>query len=268
MQDNENIGFFDTHCHLTDKLYSEMSVSEILRESRKSNVSKFISVGVSYSDSLKALNLATTHSNVYCSIGIHPNVVAQNKFLTPKIIDDIRNRINIKKFIAIGETGLDYYRTTDINKQKNQRTELIKHIELSIELNRPLIIHIRGKQNAHDDLITILKQYPNSKGLIHCFNTNVNNLKKYLDLGFYISIGGIITFDNAPELKKIIPLIPLDKLLLETDAPYLCPSPNRGKLNFPKYISFVAKIIAKYRNLSINDVAKITFSNAQRLFNL
>ena len=207
------------------------------------------------------LGIAEQYQNVFASVGIHPSNVT-------KLIEykDLINLANHPKVIGLGETGLDYHYNKDKEQQKLQRKSFEEHIKASCKNNLPVIIHTR---DAEDDTFNIISDYKKSydfPGLIHCFTSSESFAKKMLDLGVYISISGIVTFKNAVDLQSITKFIPLDKLLIETDSPYLAPIPKRGKTNEPSYVKYVAEFIAELKKISFEKCANQTTENFFNLF--
>lgn len=274
----------DTHCHLNFKAFKD-DAEKIIEKTLKHNI-WMISVGSMYLTSLRAIKLAQNYKEgVYAAVALHPiHLKARNikdeldlneiekfefeEFDYQKYLEMAKNG----KVVAIGETGLDYYRIKEnINETKNLQKEVfIKHIKLAKELKKPLIIHCR---EAHNDLYQILelefKDFQikeKGNGVIHCFSGNYEQAMKYLDLGFLISFTGIITFSN--DYDEIIKKLPLDKIMIETDAPYLTPIPFRGKRNEPIYVKYVAQKIAEIKNLDFKKVAEETTINARLIFNI
>ena len=217
-----------------------------------------ICVGVDLASSKQAIEMAAHYDNVWASVGLHPNESVDFDTETYRLL------ALDPKVVAIGEVGLDYYLTTDPSMQKAQKMRFEKQITLAIETKKPLIIHCRS---AHKDMIDLLF-HPRyklfSKGVIHSFTGTWNDARHYLELGFYIGLNGIITFTD--QYNETISNTPLDRILLETDAPYLSPEPHRGKRNEPSYVTYVANQIAKIKNISVDEVAHFTTENAKRLF--
>ena len=249
--------YIDNHCHIFSEYYDD--IEKTINESFEKNVNILILSGCSKKDIIEGLDLIRKHKNVFMTIGFHPdevdNVNEDDINWLEKLIKDNN------KIIGIGEIGLDYYWVKD-NKEK--QIELFeKQLKLAEKLNVPVVIHTR---DATDDTLKILKKYK-LKGIIHCFTGSIETAKEYIKLGFNIGIGGVITFKNT-NLKDTIKEIPIDKITLETDSPYLTPTPHRGEQNSPKYIPIIAEEIAKQKELSTKDVEKITTSNSISLFDL
>lgn len=246
----------DTHCHLYFKdLINRLD--EVLENARTNDVLKMIIVGINGASNKIAIDLAKEH-NLYASIGIHPSDVDDADF------NEVLLYKNENRVVAIGETGIDlYWRQDNLERQEEM---FIKHIELAIELDLPLIIHMR---DSFENIYNILVHYKGRvRGVFHCFTLGVEEAKKIIDLGFYLGIGGVLTFKNAKELQEAVTKVPVDKLILETDAPYLAPHPFRGKINEPAYTKYVAIKLGELLNLSYEEIKKITTNNTKRLFRL
>lgn len=249
----------DTHCHPQFPQY-DADREEIIRRALDNNI-RMICVGTDLEKSKEAIDLAQKYDLIWASVGLHPNDVIYDLRIT-----NYEELIKLEKVVAIGEIGLDYYRTKELEKQKLQKEVLKKFLELAAKLNKPVIIHCR---DAHNDMISILKSYIlslKSVGVIHSFTGTREEAKKYIDLGFYIGFNGIITF--ARQYDEVVINIPLDRILVETDAPYLTPEPYRGKRSEPSYVKFVAEKIAELRKISIEEVAEQTTQNTKTLFKL
>lgn len=248
--------FIDTHCHLSKDDYEDLD--KVIKDAEDNNVKYLIVSGFDRKSIKETVEIANTYENVYLSLGYHPS---EADITTEEDLNNLEEIIKSnKKVLAVGEIGLDYHWVKD-NKEK-QINLFKKQIELAKKYNLPLVIHSR---DAFQDTYDILKE-ANYKGVIHCFSGNKENAKMYTDIGFYLGIGGVITFKNA-NLKETILDIPRDKILLETDAPYLAPTPHRGEKNESKYIPIIAQEIANLLNISIEDVANITTQNASKMFN-
>lgn len=246
----------DTHAHLTEgKLYNNLE--KILNSAKESGVSKIICVGMNKDANEKVIEIINKHQEVYGSVGIHPNEVTKNELDLNLLAEQTKN----DKIIAIGEIGIDLYRNKDtINIQK---TYFIEQIKLAITLDLPVIIHSR---NSADVIYEILKDYPDVKGVMHCYSEHKELVNKFVDLGFYIGVGGIITFKNAHEVRDIIKKVPLNRLLIETDSPYLAPDPYRGKPNEPAFVKHTLLKLAELTNIEPEELIKITRNNTYGLF--
>lgn len=253
----------DTHCHLDDDRYKD-DLDEVINRAVKSGVEIFI-IPAGDPDTLKrAIEISESHANVYFAVGTHPyDAIKYNR-------DFIEDFISHPKCVAVGECGLDYYRLpddkNDIEKEKKiQKEVFIDQIELANKYHKPLIVHIR---DASHDSLEILEQYAGEQGgVLHCYNAD-HELLKLAKHNFYFGIGGVLTFANARKLLEVYPRIPLDKLLIETDAPYLTPHPHRGQRNEPSYCTYIAQKMAELSDTSNDEISDITTQNAKRLFGI
>lgn len=249
--------FFDSHAHYNDEKFNQ-DKDNVLKEIYNQNITRLVCAGYNYQSSVSAIEISKENDWIYTTIGISPNDVEDLAK-----VDSLEELLKEKKIVAIGEIGLDYY----WNKENKdiQKELFIKQIELANKYNLPIVIHTR---DAAIDTIDILKNHPcNKKGVFHCCPLNQELIKEGLKLGFYISFSGNITFKNAKS-DACIELVPLDRILIETDSPYLAPEPLRGTRNDSRNVKLVAQKIASVRNLSLEEVAKITYDNANRIFNL
>lgn len=248
----------DSHCHL-DQL--TISVTDALANAKQQAVNYFLNVCIDLEHFPDVLAIAEQYDNVFAIVGLHPN----EQVATEPTIEELLTLASHNKVIGIGETGLDYYRSEGDVQWQQERFR--RHIAVAKKLKKPLIIHSR---QARQDTIEILKQENASEigGVMHCFTEDWDMAKKAIDLNFYISFSGIVTFKNAVELNEVAKKIPLDYMLVETDAPYLAPVPFRGKPNEPAYVRYVAEHIAKLREISFEEVAKKTTENFLKLFEL
>ncbi len=253
-------GIFDTHCHLMSHEYENEETSAIIADAKISGVSWLNNVGYDLDSSQAAVRHAMQYDNVFATIGFHPTDVAKYEF---SYLDKLDQLLNSDKVIAVGEIGLDYfYKTVSPDLQKHW---FIKQIELAKQHNLPLTIHCR---DAYEDCYEILKEQKITQGLMHCYNGTIQMAQKFLDLGFYLSFAGNITFKNAQELREVAKMAPLNKILVETDAPYLTPDPYRGEKNYPKFIMYTVKKLAELKNMPVEEMILITNKNAHKLFNL
>jgi len=252
--------FVDSHCHLDfPELAAELP--SLLEAMAAARVTHALCISVTLPDWPAVHALALEHPNLYASIGVHPD----NPDAQEPSIDDLAERSARPKVVAIGETGLDYYRATgDLEWQRNRfRT----HIRAARRVAKPLVIHTRA---AAADTIDIMRDEGAAEagGVMHCFTESWDVARGALDLGFHISMSGIVTFRNAQQIKDVARRVPLDRLLIETDSPYLAPVPFRGKRNQPAYVPHVAAEIAKLRELPIEEVAAATTANFFKLFRI
>lgn len=252
----------DSHCHLDRLDFDKLgqTLEQTLQTARAKQVEHFLCVSVTLDQFPSMLEKIMPYDDVSASCGVHP--LNQEDKLDPQLLRELSQH---KKVVAIGETGLDYYYAQDTHAI--QQESFVEHIAVANELNKPLIIHTR---DAREDTINLMKAHnaQNCGGVLHCFTEDWDMAKKALDLGFYISISGIVTFKNAVELKDVVKQIPLDRLLIETDSPYLAPVPYRGKTNQPAYVQDVAYYIADLKGLSYKELANATTQNFYQLFNL
>lgn len=249
--------YIDTHCHL-DYLQEDTDLKPILHAANEAGVKLIHTISTRLDKSAKIKQIANEFSNVYCSIGVHPNESSEVAHLTQaQITDALINEVT-DKVISFGETGLDYY--YEHSDKATQQKSFHAHIDAAIQATLPLVIHTR---DAEEDTLSILRAYTKTSvtGIIHCFTGTPEMAKACLDLGYHISISGIVTFKNATVLQDIVKWAPLDRLLIETDAPWLAPIPYRGKTNLPAYVVHVAEKVAELKGLSVKDVATQTTQN-------
>jgi TatD DNase family protein len=249
----------DTHCHLEMDAFDN-DRDAVLQRARNAGIEAIVTVGSDCESIEKGIKLSQDYDFIYTSCGLHPHD-ARN--FSESIHHKFKEYVKNEKVVAIGETGLDYH--YDNSPRSDQREVFLKHIVLSQETGLPLIIHSR---EAEDDTIRILRDADVSRGVFHCFSGGVDMAEKVMALGFYISLAGPVTFKKASLLKEVARLIPDDYLLIETDAPYLAPLPHRGKRNEPSYLQHTVKHIAELRNVTYEDVARITTLNAKRAFGI
>tara|TARA_Y100000994_G_scaffold222946_1_gene203541 strand:- start:78 stop:854 length:777 start_codon:yes stop_codon:yes gene_type:complete len=250
----------DTHCHLDFKEFNE-DFNDVLLNAKTNNISGMQTICTKIDEFPKILDIAKKHSNIWCSVGTHPHNAESEKHISQ---DNIKNLCDNDKVIGIGETGLDYY--YENSNKEDQINSFLKHIEVAKITGMPLIIHAR---DADDDMIEILtKEYNKSPftGVIHCFTSSYKLAEAALSIGFYISFSGIITFKNADEIRNSCKKIPIERILVETDAPFLAPVPYRGKRNEPSYITETIKKVAEIKELTVEEVTNITTNNFFDLF--
>lgn len=251
--------FFDTHAHYNDEKFEE-DRDIIIKEVQENNIKYITVVGYNIESSIKAIKIANKYDNIYATVGISPNDLDSEINL-----EKIENLAQNKKVVAIGEIGLDYYWNKE-NKDL-QKDIFLKQIEIANKLELPISIHTR---EAVYDTLDILKNKIKVKnnGIFHCCPLNVELIKEAIKLGFYISFSGNVTFKNSKNADKCIETVPKEKLLIETDSPYMTPEPHRGKRNNSIYVKLVAQKIAEVKNMSLEDVAKITLENAKRIYKI
>lgn len=249
----------DSHCHLDqiDKELFPKGLETILANAREAEVKYLLCVCITLQDFPTILRIAKAHNWVSVTCGLHPN----EKIATEPQAEDLIYLANDEKVIGIGETGLDYYRSDgDLAWQQDR---FRAHIKAAKTLKKPLIVHTR---KAKEDTIRILKEENASEGVLHCFTEDWEMAKKALDLGFYVSFSGIVTFKNAGDLQSVAKKVPLDRMLIETDSPYLAPAPYRGKINQPAWVRLVAEFLADLRGIPMLELAEITTANFFSLF--
>lgn len=258
--------FFDSHAHYNDEKFNE-DRENLIEELYNNGVTKIVNAGYSIESSKKAMELATKYPQVYTTCGISPNDIdeyVENALNLKDKIKEIKQLATNNKVVAIGEIGLDYYWNKE-NKE-HQKEYFISQIQLANELNLPIVIHTR---EAIQDTLDILKQYmPKQRGVFHCCPLNRELVKEALKLDFYISFCGPVTFKNSKNADEIISIVPNNKMLIETDSPYLSPEPNRGKRNDSSNLIYIATKIAQVKNLPIEEIAKITYENTCELFKI
>jgi TatD DNase family protein len=249
----------DSHCHLDhEPLLGDLS--NVIKRSKEVGIKKLLTISTSYESFDRIKNIIQKDEMIYGTIGIHPHETTKNKITSDIIVKNITEN---EKIIGIGETGLDfYYNNSDKNDQINSFKE---HIEASIKTNSPLIIHSR---DAEVETFEILSEYKNQnlKILMHCFTGSKDFAKKLLTLNAFFSASGIITFKNSLELQETFKFLPLDRILIETDSPFLAPVPNRGKKNEPSFIDYTAQKLADIKNISKSEIANLTTNNFNKLF--
>jgi len=248
----------DSHAHLV----SLENLPEVLQRAQENNINKIVSISSDIPSTEATISLAEEYDYIFATTGVHPHSADQ---MSEEVLMGIDHFAENDKVVAIGETGLDYFY---MNSEKEvQIDSFTEHIRLGKKHNLPIIIHVR---NADQDMIEILtkESAADTPGVIHCFTGDYDTAKKYLDLGYYISFSGIVTYKRSEELREAAKKIPKDKILIETDSPYLAPVPHRGKPNEPSYVKHVAETISNVRGISFDEIAEITKANAERLFRI
>lgn len=249
----------DSHCHLTDEAFDDDRLF-ILNDLSNFGLRGIINPATNLTDSKMAIELAEKYDNFYAMAGIHPEEVDK---ISEKDLEELENLTQNEKVIAIGEIGLDYYWKDD-NKE-HQKEIFIHQLKLARKVEKPAVIHVR---DSKDDVIEILKDYQDLKIQIHCFSDDLETLEKYMEMGFYISIGGVVTFNNGTNEQNAARNVPIERLMLETDSPYLTPEPYRGLRNDPRRVVEVARTVADLRDMKIDKLAKKTYNNTKEFFNL
>lgn len=258
--------FVDSHCHLSFPELREQ-LPQIRQAMADGGVERALCICTTLEEFETVHGLAMAHDNFWCSVGVHPD---QEDVREPGL-NDLLARARLPRVVAIGETGLDYYRLGDrtVAQMQWQRDRFAVHIQAARCSGLPLVIHTRS---ASEDTLAILREsgrggeLPEATGVFHCFTETLEVARAALDLGFYISFSGILTFKNAQDLREVARLVPLDRLLIETDSPYLAPVPYRGKTNTPALVPWVARQVAQLRSLDEEEVGRISSANFDRLF--
>lgn len=256
-----NIVLFDTHVHLNVEHFDQ-DREEVIERAKEAGVEKMVVVGFDHETIPKAIALAEEYSFLYAAVGWHPVDAIE---FTEKELDWLEELVKHPKVVALGEMGLDYH--WDKSPKEIQAEVFRQQIRLAKKVEIPIIIHNR---EATEDILTILKEEHAEAvgGIMHCYNDSVDYVQTCLDLNFYISLGGPVTFKNAKLPKDVAKVVPLDRLLIETDCPFLAPHPNRGKRNEPAYVSLVAEKIAELRGVAVEEIEQATTENGKRLFRL
>ena len=248
----------DSHAHYDDEAFEE-DRDNLLQSMQSHGIEKIINVGANIKGSMVSIALSEQYPFIYAAVGVHPSDTEE---LDEEKIAWMKEVSEKEKVVAIGEIGLDYYWPEP--DREIQKKWFIRQMELAQEVNMPVIIHSR---DAAQDTIEILKQFP-ANGVIHCYSYTKESAKEFLKMGYYFGIGGVLTFKNARKLKEAVMEIPMDRILLETDSPYLAPEPNRGKRNSSLNIPYVVKELAQLKGISEEEVINITTENTKRLFHL
>lgn len=250
---------FDTHAHLNDERFDEDRAKLIM--SLKSNgVGACCEIGYDLESSKRAVSLAEKYDFIYAACGVHPH---DTQNLCEKDMESLKKLLENSKVVALGEIGLDYY--YDNSERDKQRKWFDRQLKLADEIKKPVVIHTR---DAMADTIDILKANPNNTGIIHCYSGSKESAKILLDMGYYISFAGPLTFKNASTALEVAKYVPCDRFLIETDSPYLAPVPYRGKRNCPVYVAEVAKKLAQIKEKSFEDIADLSFENAKRVYRI
>jgi TatD DNase family protein len=263
--------YVDTHCHIHDSEFAEkfdVPIDTIVNEAAKAGVEKLICVGTDQKSSLEAAEFCKQRQNCHFSVALHPHEAANNSLdrLKKKLLQIEKIIVdNPKKLVAIGECGLDYYYHKDKNIKIKQKTVLKLHIELAQKYGLPLIFHIR---DAFDDFFEIVDEYEDLTGVVHSFCSGVNELEGVTGRGFYVGLNGIMTFTKDDKQLEAAKLAPIEKIIIETDSPFLTPAPLRGTINQPKHVILITKFLSELRGDSQAFLAKQTTENAKKLFNL
>ena len=255
--------FVDTQCHLTmlDLTPYQGDLDQALAQARLAGVSKFMGISVDLDDHIQLSQIASRHADVGYTVGVHP--CEDEQTMARATTDYLVELAQSEKVWALGETGLDYYHSTDFIAAQKQC--FARHIQASKIVKKPVVVHTRS---AKHDTADIIKTEQSTHGILHCFTEDWETAKAVLDCGYYISFSGIISFKNAQDLRDVAKQVPLDRVLIATDSPYLAPVPYRGKTNEPKYVPYVAKALSDVYDKSVEEIGMITAQNFENLLNL
>jgi len=253
------IMFFDTHAHYCDKRFNA-DRDEILTGMPDAGISLILNSGSSLRSSIVSLELADKYSFIFASVGIHPH---DSKSMDDNTVSELEKLLLHPKAVAVGEIGLDYH--YDFSPRDVQKKRFREQLELARRLNYPVIIHER---EALNDTLDIIREFKDLCGVLHCFSGSLETAKIVLDLGWYLSFTGVITFKNTRRALEVIEKMPADRIMLETDCPYLSPEPKRGQRNSSLYLPFIAEKVAEVRNIPVQEVAELTTENGKRFFRL
>ena len=269
--------FIDSHCHLNvpkfatkkdekeseEEFLEKYSVDAIIQRAHEAGVKYMLAIGTELTDVEEIRNIADSHEYLFRSVGIHPQEAQKHcsHYTHDEIAKIIKEHSALPKTVAIGEIGLDYHFERESEPQQNELFHL--QMDLAKECGLPVVIHSR---DAANDTVDVLSEHAGARGVIHCFSGEMDFAKKSLDLGFYISVSGVVTFKNANELRESIKFVPLDRLFIETDSPFLAAAPFRGKINEPAFVTYVAKMVAKVKGVDVETIAETTSNNFFRLF--
>ena len=254
---------FETHAHYDDERFDEDRDS-LISHLLNSNICNIINVGATLKGVADSIGLAEKYPKVYAAAGVHPSEIAE---LNENTFSWLKEQAVHEKVVAVGEIGLDYYWDKELQVQKLQREWFARQMELARELQLPVIIHSR---DAAEDTMKVMKEVYAEEipGVVHCYSYSPEMAKEFIKMGYYIGVGGVVTFKNARKLKETVQQIPLERILLETDAPYMAPEPHRGKRNESSYLSYVAAQIAELKGTTTEEVERVTEENARKLFRI
>lgn len=263
--DDSSFPLVDTHCHLTWESF-DVDLDDVVRRMRAAAVTQAVVVATSPATARRARELCADRPELFPAAGVHPNDVPED---WEGAVAEIAALLDEGGFVAVGETGLDDYR--DNVPAERQRRSFDAHARLAVERDLPIIVHIRdreGRQTAYDDVAEILERHDGLRGVIHCYTGDAAHAERYRAAGFFISFSGILTFPNGQNVRDVAAVTPLDRVLVETDAPFLAPLPWRGKRNEPSYVAATARRLAEVMEITEDEVRRATTANARRLFGL
>jgi len=251
--------FFDTHAHYCDKRFND-DRREIINSLETAGISYVLNAGSSVKSSEMSISLADEYSIIYASVGVHPH---DSKSMTDDTVSSLESMLSHPKAVAVGEIGLDYH--YDFSPRDVQRKRFREQMELARALKLPVIIHER---EALTDTLDIIRDFPDLTGVFHCFSGSFDTAKIILKMGWYLSFTGVVTFKNAKRALEVIKSAPLDRLMLETDCPYMAPEPMRGRRNSSLFLPYIAEKFAEVRGITVEEVAKVTTENGLRFFGI
>ncbi len=253
---------FETHAHYDDEKFDGDRVELLSHLLRENNIGNIVNVGASFRGCKDSLALANQYDNVYAAIGIHPEEIDE---INEDVIDWLRANASNPKVVAIGEIGLDYYWVKEEEQRAKQRLWFERQMDLAKEVNLPVVIHSR---DAAEDTLYTIKRYNGEgvKGIVHCYSYSKEIAMEYVKIGWYIGVGGVVTFKNSKKLVETVEAIPLESIVLETDCPYMAPVPHRGERNSSIFLSHVAEKIAEIKGVSVQQVEDVTYENALRIY--
>ena len=253
---------FETHAHYDDEKFDEDRVELLSHLLRENNIGNIVNVGATFRGCKDSIKLAEEYDNVYAAIGIHPEEIDE---INEDVINWLKENSSNPKVVAIGEIGLDYYWVKEPEQRAKQRLWFDRQMDLALEVNLPVIIHSRDA--AEDTLNTIIRYNTQGlKGIVHCYSYSKEIAMEYVKMGWYIGVGGVVTFKNGRKLVETVEAIPIENIVLETDCPYMAPVPHRGERNSSIYLSHVAEKIAELKGLTVKEVEDITYENALRVY--
>ncbi|SFN71900.1 TatD DNase family protein [Pseudobutyrivibrio sp. UC1225] len=253
---------FETHAHYDDEKFDGDRVELLSHLLRENNIGNIVNIGASFRGCKDSLKLAEEYENVYAALGIHPEEMDD---MTQENLDWIKANASNPKVVAIGEIGLDYYWIKDEEGRAKQREWFQRQLDIAKEVNLPVVIHSRDA--AEDTLNTIMRyNTQDNKGIIHCYSYSKEIALEYVKMGWYIGVGGVVTFKNSKKLVETVQAIPLENIVLETDCPYMAPVPHRGERNSSIFLSYVAEKIAEIKGVSVEEVERVTYENALRIY--
>lgn len=252
----------DVHAHMNDARFDE-DRAELLKEIKEAGIARLINSGCCLASCKDTLQLAEENDYIYAAIGIHPQEANELEEGGQAAWEQLKEMLNHPKVVALGEIGLDYY--YENSPRDVQKKWFDAQLTLAETLDLPVVIHTR---DAMQDTLEILRAHPNNRGILHCYSGSVESLREILKLGWSISLGGVVTFKNARVAKEVAAAVPLDRLMLETDSPYLAPEPNRGKRNCALNLPYIAAMIAELKGLTPQEIERATDENAMKMFNL